>query len=485
MLVPKPGKNVPGLSLLDRAASLFEKIYDPENGGMKGAPKFPSTLPVRFLLRQHLRTGNRACLDMAVTTLKKMAHGGMYDQIGGGFHRYSTDPAWLVPHFEKMLYDNALLAVAYLEGFQATGDDVFRKVSVDTLDYVKKEMTSPEGLFYSATDADSVNSQGEKEEGWFFTWAPGEVERVLGKDLASIALEFFSMNGEPHLDGRFIPHIQKDPGTFALEKGLSEMALSEMVETAKKNLYEERSKRKRPLTDTKIITSWNGLMISAFAKAGFVLDAPVYTATALRAASELASRVLLNGRLFRTWQDGQAKHRGCLDDHAFLEQAFLDLYESTFDPAWLERALEIDDILANYFEDKDDGGFFMTASNHESLIAREKPGHDNATPSGNSVQTLNLLRLYSLTGTPSYLKRAENTFRAMAASLESSPHAFGDMLLSLDFHYGSPKGIVVSAKEGAESETGEFLNVLRRVFLPNKVVVAVRSLEEKDRKSVV
>ena len=442
MLAPPAGRSVPGPLVLEKATALFRQIFDPNHGGIQGAPKFPSSLPVRFLLRRGQRTSGAECLGMARTTLDRMARGGIYDQIGGGFHRYSTDETWLVPHFEKMLYDNALLAMAYLKAFEITGDETYRRITEETLRYITVEMRSPEGLFFSATDADSLSETGEKEEGLFFTWTPEEIDACLPENLSNLAKTCWSIQGSPHFEGRFIPHQRFSDQELADRNNLTLREFRENIGEIKAALYQERLKREPPLTDTKILTAWNGLMISAFAQAGNILKNPEFTEVAVRAAEGLISRVFSDGRLYRTFQEGKPRHRGCLDDHAFLGQAFLDLHDTTSDDRWLEKALEIDRILETYFEDRENGGFFMTASDHEALIAREKPSHDQATPSGNSVSAMNLLRLYDKTGETAFLERAEKTFRAFAEALKQNPHAFGDMLLALDMYHGHKDGPV-------------------------------------------
>lgn len=435
MMNPQAGREIPEPSVLKRALSLFKQIYDPIHGGLKGAPKFPSSFPLRFLLRRGQRQGEQEYLGMALNTLNHMARGGIYDQIGGGFHRYATDEKWLVPHFEKMLYDNALLARVYLEAFQITGDETYSRITAEILLYIMKDMRTPEGLFFSATDADSLSHTGEKEEGLFFTWTPDEIDYLLPKDLSNLAKTCLSIDGEPHFEGRHIPHLRLSEEALAEKNNLTLPELRRKIGEIRDVMARERIKREPPLTDTKIITAWNGLMISAFASAGFVLQNKVFTDVAVRAAESLISRVFSDGRLFRTIQGGKPRHMGCLDDHAFLEQAFLDLYQTTSDARWLEKALEIDRILETFFEDRDGGGFFMTASDHETLIAREKPSHDQATPSGNSISAMNLLRLYNVTGEKTCLKRAEKTFMAFAGLLEQSPHSFGEMLIALDLYH--------------------------------------------------
>lgn len=435
LLVPQPGTRIPDKAVIEQAASFFKQVYDPVHGGMQRAPKFPSSFHVRFLFRAAHRTGDEDIEPMALNTLEKMAYGGMYDQIGGGFHRYSTDAAWLVPHFEKMLYDNALLVPAYLEAFHISHNDEFKRIACEVLDYVIREMTSSEGGFYSATDADSLDPSGEKEEGFYFTWTPEELDRTLDNEQARLAKTYFSITGNPNFEGRYIPHISRASQNDALKIGYSPPELLNEINKIKACLFSEREKRERPLTDTKILSSWNGLMISAFARAGRMLDHPEYTETAIKAARFLSDRLVVNGRLRRAYTDGESRLNAYLDDYAFATAAFLDIYDADCNIRWLTRARELDAVLETFFEDGDQGGFFMTSKDHEAMIAREKPCMDGALPSGNSVAILNLLRLYNLTGEESFLKRAEKAFCAFSGVMEKSPGACGEMLVALDYYY--------------------------------------------------
>lgn len=432
MAAPPAGGPLPGRTVLDRAARFYREHYDPMHGGLLGAPKFPSSLPIRFLLRYHARTGEADILDMAAHTLRRMAGGGIYDQAGGGFHRYATDESWLVPHFEKMLYDNALLAKAYLEAFQATGDAFFRAVAVDILRYADRDMSAPEGGFYAATDADSPTPDGHRAEGYYFTWTPLEIEALLGRDRARLVMAHYNMGQTPNFEGRHILHAPKTADETARFLGMDEAAFHAELMACRELLYQARRKRPAPLRDEKILTSWNGLMISAFATAGRVLGDPAHTARAIRAARFLLGCLVQEGRLFRCYMDGKARHNGLLEDAAFLAGALLDLYAASGDGEWLRQAVMVDGLLETDYEDVENGGFFMTPSHHEPLIAREKPFQDNALPSGNAAAAMVLLRLYEATGDNRYLARAEKTFRAFGQVLADTPWAAADLLRAVD-----------------------------------------------------
>ncbi|MCP4118703.1 MAG: thioredoxin domain-containing protein [Desulfobacteraceae bacterium] len=428
-----PGTALPGMDVLDKAARIYKQEFDPVNGGTKGAPKFPSSLPVRFLLRHWRRTGDGTLLEMARKSLLKMASGGMYDQVGGGFHRYSTDPQWLVPHFEKMLYDNALLALAYLEGFQAIGEEKFAGVVRHILEYVNREMTSSHGAFYSATDADSINPQGRMDEGYFFTWTPGEIREVLEHDEAEAVIRYYGISETGNFEGRSILTKVRDPARVARDLKISEQALGEMIEKANPQLYRVRNTRPKPLRDEKILTAWNGLMISAHAVAGRMLEQPEYTDRAERAARFILTRVFKENKLYRSFQDGKPRHNGYLQDYAFFTAAFLDLYDATHDAEWLEKAIEMDAILEEKFEDRENGGFFMTAHDHEALIARQKNSSDGAIPGGNSVAILCLFRLAGYTAEKKYADRGRKALKAFANILASNSTSQSEMLLAVDF----------------------------------------------------
>jgi uncharacterized protein YyaL (SSP411 family) len=487
--------NLPSAETLDAAAAFYRSRFDATYGGMRGAPKFPSTLPTRFLLRdQRRRAGSpegRESLRMATVTLERMSAGGMHDHVGGGFHRYSTDERWLVPHFEKMLYDNALLGMAYLEGWQVTHRADFADVVKDLLAYVARDMTSPDGAFYSATDADSLDPRGRREEGWFFTWTPAELEGVLGMQNARIVGAYYGVTKEGNLDGRSVLHASRAGADVARELGIGEDALHTALHDARAPLLAARARRPPPLRDEKVLTAWNGLMISAHARAALAFGDATYAARAERAADFLL-RTLSNGRdgrLLRSYKDGIAKVDAYLDDHAFLIAALLDLHEATGRQRWLEEAVRLDGIVEAHFEDKAAGGFFLVADDHEKLLAREKPSYDGAEPSGSSVETLNLLRLYELTTREPYRVRAERAFAAIAPVVRASPASLNELLLAIDFATDVPKEIVIVTPHTVPADAGSaadqhsaadarsaaepFLAKLRERYLPNRVLVVV------------
>jgi uncharacterized protein len=434
MLIPVPGDSLPDADILHKAVSFYKSRFDSTYGGIEGAPKFPSSLPISFLLRYHKRSNDAETLKMALLTLEKMAGGGIYDHVGGGFHRYATDKKWLVPHFEKMLYDNAILSSVYLEGYQATGNSELRRTVCEILRYIERGMTSPEGAFYSATDADSISPEGHMEEGSFFTWSSDEIENLLGKDMAEIVRKYYATASTPLFEGR---HILNTPETFLKQADVLEIdpnKLRDIIDKAKDILYDARSLRPRPLRDEKIITSWNGLMISSFAKAGMVLSKPSYIKQAIKAAQFILTRLYSGNKLYRIYKDTTATHNAYLDDYAFFIASLLDIYEATNEIHWLEKAVELETILAAHYEDKENGGFFMTGSDHEKMIAREKPGWDGALPSGNSVAAENLLRLGKLTSDVTYSKRSEKLFTSFSKILSSNPSALSSMLPAVDLY---------------------------------------------------
>jgi uncharacterized protein YyaL (SSP411 family) len=480
-LAPTAPQQQAAAGTLHDAVTWYRRGFDSTWGGMNAAPKFPSSLPVRLLLRYHRRTGEQAALDMAVLTLRKMAAGGMYDQAGGGFHRYSTDIEWLVPHFEKMLYDNALLTMAYLEGYQATGDGDFARVAREILRYVERDMTSPEGAFYSATDADSLTPSGHREEGWFFTWTPQELARVLGPERAKIAGAYYGVTEAGNFEGRNILHVARPHEAIAAEFGLSPAELRAKIDETNEILYAARAERPAPLRDEKILTAWNGLMIGALARAALILGEEEYAHRAARAADFVLTQMRNEGRLLRSYMDGRAAHNGYLDDYAFLIAGLIDLYEATRDLRWLEEAIAIDRVLEARYEDEEGGGFFMTSDDHERLLAREKPNYDGAEPSGNSVQALNLLRLAEFTTDDRYRQRAARTLGSFGAQLARAPSSLSEMLLALDFELDRPKEVILVAPSGGAAETELFLSELRRQFLPNRVLSIVTEGEQLER----
>ncbi len=457
-----PAAAIPGKKPLEDAVALVRASFDERNGGVRRAPKFPSTVPLRALLRWHRRTKDAAALHVATFTLERMAAGGIHDQVGGGFHRYSTDAEWLVPHFEKMLYDNALLAVAYAEAWQVTQRRDLARVARQTLDYLLREMTSPEGAFFSATDADS-----EGEEGRFFVWTGRELREVLGADADRFG-RYYGVEPDRDLDAPRVLHV---PAPDEDEW--------EALAPARARLYEARARRPPPLRDEKVLAGWNGLAISAFAFAGRVLGERRYVDAAARAAEFVLSRMVKDGRLQRRWLAGEAGIPAFLDDHAFVAQGLLDLYEATFDVRWLESAHELSLRLEALFGDREGGGWFDAASDHERLLAREKPAHDGAEPSGASVALLDALRLAAFTTDDAWREIAQRALRHYAPALEAQPLALGEMLVALDFALDAPREVVLVWPEDAPAPEAwpeatpapeAFLSVLRRQFLPNRAL---------------
>jgi uncharacterized protein YyaL (SSP411 family) len=477
------GEPLPGVAALDAAVAEAAAELDPTWGGARGAPRFPSSFPTRALLRAWRRTGEAAPLEMAALTLEKMATGGLYDHVGGGFHRYSTDERWLVPHFEKMLYDNAQLAVAYTEAWRATGREDFARVAREILRYVARDMTSPEGAFYSATDADSLTPGGHREEGWFFTWTPEELDAVLGEDAAAAAA-WYQVAPGGNFEGRSILHTPRTAASVAADLAMSPEDLLETVAAARESLYAARLERPAPLRDEKVLAGWNGLMISACARAALAFDAPDYSAAASRAAGFVLEELVVDGRLRRSWKDGQARHHGVLEDHAFLAAGLLDLFEATGERRWLEGCLAMDALLEAHFEDREAGGWYRTADDAEALLAREKPWQDRAVPSGGSVHALTLLRLYALTGKEGYRRRAEAAIGAMGGVLERAPGALSELLLAVDWLSGRPREVVIVTPGGRE-EAAPFLKALAGRFEPNVVLVVVSAEEVEALAEVV
>ena len=455
--------------LLNQAVAMFRRIYDPVNGGVRGAPKFPSSLPLRLLLRYYRRSGDTAVLDMVDHTLDKMAAGGMYDHIAGGFHRYSTDATWLVPHFEKMLYDNALLVPAYLEGYQVTRNPRFKKVAQQVLDYVLKEMRAPGGAFYAATDADSIGPGGEPDEGYFFTWTKEEVRALLDKETAEAVFAYYAMTDQGNFEGRNVLHTPRSFEEVAQNLGIAPEAIETVIDRARDTLWKARCQRDQPLRDEKVLAAWNGLMISALARAGFVLNRSDYTDAAVQAANFMLANLLDTERLHRSLTAGRLGSHGFLEDYAFMTAAFIDLYEATFDFGWLDRACEFEVLTTRLFADERGGGFFNSPLQHSELIVREKGAQDNALPSGNSVAAANLLRLGTYTGQADYRQRAEALFKAFNDSLKQNPVAYAEMLIAVETYLDASLDVVIAVEPDCEQKTAELLDVLRETFLSHHV----------------
>ena len=458
---------------LETAFRLIAKSYDPKNGGFGGAPKFPAPMSLEFCLRQWRRTKDERALEIVTNSCRKMAEGGIYDQLGGGFHRYTVDAIWLTPHFEKMLYDNAQLARIYLHAFQATKDNYFRQIAEETLDYVAREMTDSEtGGFYSATDADS-----EGEEGKFFVWTPDEVISILGEEDSKLFNFHYDVSETGNFEGKSILHVRQTAEESAKQSNVSIEKLSEVLTHGRKLLFEARENRIKPFRDEKILTAWNGLMLASFAEAAAILENENYRRIAERNADfVLKNLVDENGFLLRSYKDGRAKLNGYLEDYTFYANGLTELYQATGNIRWLRAAKDLTDKMIAEFWDEEAGGFFFTGKNHEDLIVRSKDYFDNAIPSGNSVATDVLLKLSILTGEENYHWYATTIFRLTSNSIRRYPQAFARLLSAFDFYLGAPKEIVIVGNP----ESNEAKALERAVwseYLPNKVLAIARENE--------
>lgn len=467
-------------ALLDRATASYLQRVDRTWGGVGSGTKFPSSFPIRYLLSEYRRTGDPEIRSAVELTLEKMAHGGIRDQLGGGFHRYSTERRWLIPHFEIMLYDNAQLALAFVEASQVTGREDFAQVSREILNYLLREMQDPDGGFYSATDADSPNPEGEKEEGWFFTWTPTEMDAVLSPEQARIAKAYYAVNEAGDLDGRNILNRPRSISEVAAELELSQAGAESQLEAARKRLYAVRSKRPTPDLDRKVIVAWNGLAISALARAGFVLEEPRYVAAAGRAAAFVLDRMRAGGRLHRVSMDGEAVGPAFLEDYALLIAGLIDLYQADGNPRWIREAVALQKILDLHYLDSEGGGYFRTADDGELLIARQKPAEDGVIPSGNSVSAANLLRLGTLLGDDLYLERLIRLRSALHSLVEQHPTSAPYLLAGFADQYMGMREVVVVAPDDA-ADTGPMLAPLREVYGTNRVVAVTRAGSPLDQ----
>ena len=464
-------------NLLDASYRGIVKNYDPINGGFGGAPKFPPSMVLEFLLRTYYRSGTQEALEIVSHTCQKMAEGGIYDQLGGGFHRYATDPKWLVPHFEKMLYDNALLSRFYLHHYQLTKDDASRRIAEGVFNYVVREMTSPEGGFYSTQDADS-----EGVEGKFFVWSGSEIETVLGND-AALFSAYYNVTRDGNFEGENILNVTRSLDEVAKKQGIGTVELEKVLESSRQKLFAVREKRVKPDRDEKVLTSWNGMMLASFAEAGAVLDREGYTDAARRNARFILSNLRKDGLLLRTYKNGIAKLNGYLEDYAFLIDGLVTLYETTGELEWLEESLALTDKMIEEFWDDQDGGFFFTGKSHETLIVRSKDYFDNATPSGNSVAAEVLLRLAVLTENEDYRRRATTVLRLVADTLKRYPSGFGRALCALDFHLSTPKEIALLG-DPSDPVTVELKRQIWNRYLPNKIVAASNTDDQRGQEMV-
>ena len=460
--------------IIKKARDMLVESYDPEHGGFKPAPKFPIPHKLTFLIRHHHYSADEKALAMAENTLTRMRFGGIFDQIGFGFHRYSTDAQWLVPHFEKMLYDQALLAMAYTEAYQATGKQFYARTVREILTYILREMTSPEGGFFSAEDADS-----EGVEGKFYLWTTAEIEKILGGAESKEFKQVYNLKEKgnftspeaEHASGENILHLTQLPETFAAQRDESAKIWLHRLESGRQRLFEVRKKRVHPFKDDKILTDWNGLMIAALAKSGRVLNEPKYIATAEKAAGFLLRHLQdKNGRLVKRYRQGKSGLPAHLDDFAFVVWGLIELFQTTHHSEYLGEATRLNDLMLKLFWDAQKGGLFMTASDSEKLLMRNKQIHDGAVPSGNSVALFNLLRLGHITGNTNYLEKAEALTRAFSGQVERYPPGYAHMMMALEYAFNPNYEVVISGRPEA-ADTKAMLEALRRTFIPGKVVI--------------
>ncbi|HEU0021710.1 MAG TPA: thioredoxin domain-containing protein [Dehalococcoidia bacterium] len=461
----EPGVTPLSADILHQAYSTLASNFDYQNGGFGAAPKFPQPMTPEFLLRYYHHGYNQRALEMVEMTLAKMAHGGIYDQIGGGFHRYSTDAYWLVPHFEKMLYDNALLARLYLHAYQLTRRDLYRRICEETLDYVLREMTDPQGGFYSAQDADS-----EGEEGKFFVWSPQEIRVAVGEEDARIFNDFFGVTEGGNFEGANILTRRPDESLFAEKHRMPVEEFLALIGRSKEKLLAVRDQRIHPLRDDKVLAGWNGLMLRSFAEAGAALGRPDYLQAARNNAGFLLDNMKTQGRLLRTWREGQAKLLGYLEDYSGVADGLLALHEATLETRWLTGAITLADQMIELFWDEGVRGFYDTGKDHEMLVIRPRDIFDNAQPSGSSVASEVLLKLAVITGNDDYATRAAAPLRSLVQLMGRAPGGTGHWLAVLDFYVSMPREIAIIGA-GDDPATRALLDTVFQRYLPNKVVV--------------
>ena len=472
------GAEAPDAQVLTEAYRQLSRQFDETHGGFGSAPKFPSPHTLLFLLRHWRRTGETRALEVVTETLDQMRLGGIYDQVGFGFHRYSTDAHWLLPHFEKMLYDQAMHVLAYTEAYQATGASRYERTAREVLTYVRRDLQAPEGGFYSAEDADSPDESGEMEEGAFYVWSTEDVRRLLGEEEAKLVLDLYNMTDEGNYQeestgrrtGKNVLHLDRSLDEEARKRDVAVEELRSTLEAARETLLDAREERPRPGLDDKVLTDWNGLMIAALATAARTFEDDAYEAAAVDAADFLLDTMMEEGRLLHRYRDGEAAIPAHLDDYAFLVWGLIELYQTTFEPRWLEAALDLMDQCLERFWDEEEGGFFLTAADGEELIVRPKELSDGALPSGNSVQLANLLRLARLTGRTELEERAAALSRWSGRQVRSRPPSFTALLAGLQFALGPTQEVVIAGPPEAE-DTSALVDAVRSVYTPFAVVL--------------
>ena len=448
-------------TIIAEGAAKVAQAYDADNGGLGQAPKFPNAGVYELFLRHYHHSNSSRYLEMVTQTLTKMARGGIYDHLGGGFHRYSVDAKWLVPHFEKMLYDNGQLVRIYAHAFKATQEPLFKAVVDESVTYLLREMFQPEGGFYSTQDADS-----EGVEGKFFVWSEAEVMQILGEVDGAIFCRIYDVTESGNFEEKNIIHpiLTLEQASKYFRRSLGE--IETVMAHAKQKLFFEREKRIKPFRDEKIITAWNGLMLSGLAEAIKISPQPAYIDAAQRTIEFIFTKLFGDGFLLHTYKNGQAKLLGYLDDYAFTAVGLLDIYEALFDRSALARAIELAEIMLREFWDEQDGGFFSTGNSHEKLISRAKPIFDASIPSGNAVATQLLLRLFHITGEERYFHHAEKVLRSYYDAMESQPFGFAHLLCALDLYLEKPKEVVIVGELG-DVRVEELLTKIHSVYQPN------------------
>lgn len=468
------GEELPDQAQIKEAAEQLFQSADPVYGGTKGAPKFPMGLQALFLLHSVKETSDSRALFYVERTLEMMHRGGIYDHIGGGFARYTVDEQWLVPHFEKMLYDNAILARAYLEAWTYTHHTFYREVTEEILAYIERELSNPNGGFYSAEDADS-----EGHEGRFYTWTWEQIHNNLGAN-ANLFCDVYGVTASGNFEGRNVLNMQSSIGEFAEAHRIEPVMLKNVLKELRQKLFEVREKREHPAKDDKIITAWNGLMIHAFAEAGRVLHNPTYLDRAEKCAEFLYANLWKQETLLRRWRDGEAKFDGCLDDYAFLIQGLLTLFEADRGTKWLEFALTLTNELQTNFK-AEEGAYYLTNGKDPNLILRRCEFYDGAEPSGNAVQVENLLRIHQITGAPDYLTEAENVLKAAKEHIDLYPPGACYHLLALDRYYDKQAPTLLISLNDKEEYKEEIARMIGGNFIPHKAVIWCRASDEELR----
>jgi len=467
------GSDLPEKEVIEETKELLLKISDPIYGGMKGAPKFPIGYQTNFLLREAKFSSDSRALFMVERTLDMMHRGGIYDHLGGGFSRYSVDEKWLVPHFEKMLYDNALLTYSYVEAWQATKNESFKSIAEDILNYIAHEMTHPNGGFYSAEDADT-----EGKEGYFYTFEYNEIVEALGEDKSKLFCDYYDITPKGNFEGRNILHTPLSMQEFVLQKSLDLTLFKHTIDSQRQKLLKIRNTRIHPLKDDKILSSWNGLMIYSLTEAGRAFNKPQYLQVAIDAATFIFDNMTANGKLLRRWREGEALYNAAIDEYAFLIRGVLSLFEADCGSRWLKWVIEMTDTLEKKFK-AENGAFYQTDGEDVNIILRKCQFADGAEPSGNAVHTENLLRLYQITGNKHYLTQAEDCLKAVKNFLESYSPGYSYHVISLLRYYDSKAPTIVISLNESEESLNELLELIYSSYIPHKSVIVRREHDQE------